>query len=394
MGELGQNELDQLSTGRKLGFDFRMEEGTFVFEGLTRAEDVADQLYLFAAKLAMPRWDAGPFERAKAAMLLSYGTYEGNPGGVLSRDLDWLMHGRDPRYATPTPDVLRSTSMEGFQDVWARILAQGPVEVDVFGDFNREATVEALSRTFGALAPREPAPAGQPVHADFPPATPQPLVLTHRGEPDQAAAVVAWPTGGGSDALPQSRKMDILAQIFSNRLLDALRERLGSSYSPSVGSDWPLDVMGGGNVLALAQLPPADVPAFFDAADEIAQDLAANGPDADELARVTEPMRQLLNRMQTGHTFWLNQLAGAGFDPNRVAFMRSLWTDYTEPTPAELQALAQQYLAGYEGWRLAVVPEQLANAPVTREQLAGEGAAGSGAPAISHVTIAEEQSPL
>ena len=407
MGELGQNELDRLSTGRKLGFDFRMEEGTFVFEGLTRAEDVADQLYLFAAKLAMPRWDPAPFERAKAAMLLSYDSYNGNPGGVLTRDLDWLLHDRDPLYATPSPEALRGATIEGFREAWSPILAQGPVEVDVFGDFDKEATIEALSRTFGALPVREPAPvAGVPVHADFPAATPEPIVLTHQGEADQAAAVIAWPTGGGTETLPQSRKLDILAQVFSNRLMDAMRERLGSSYSPSVGSDWPLDVKGGGNVLAVAQLPPEDVPAFFDAAEMIAQDLAANGPEADELGRVTEPMRQLLNRMQTGHTFWLNQLAGAGFDRNRVAHLRSLWADYTEPTPAELQALAQQYFGAYGGWRLAVMPQQLADAPVIRKPnvAVGEGAApasaGAGAPArtsaqaISDVTFAEQRPAL
>jgi zinc protease len=405
MGELGQNELDRLSTGRKLGFDFHMEEGTFVFEGLTRAEDVADQLYLFAAKLAMPRWDPAPFERAKAAMLLSYGSYNGNPGGVLSRDLDWLLHDRDPRYATPSPDALRGATAEGFREAWSPILTQGPVEVAVFGDFDKEATVQALSRTFGALSARGGVPAaGLPVHAEFPAATPDPVVLTHQGEADQAAAVIAWPTGGGTDGLPQSRKLDILAQVFSNRLMDAMRERLGSSYSPSVGSDWPLDVKGGGNVLAVAQLPPEDVPAFFDAAETIARDLAAKGPEADELARVTEPMRQLLNRMQTGHTFWLNQLAGAGFDPNRLANLRSLWTDYTEPTPAELQALAQQYLASYGGWRLAVMPQQLANAPVIRKPaVAVSGGpvpastalgSGNGAQSISDVTFADQRPPL
>jgi zinc protease len=28
LGTLGQNELDRLASGRKLGFDFRVEEGT------------------------------------------------------------------------------------------------------------------------------------------------------------------------------------------------------------------------------------------------------------------------------------------------------------------------------------------------------------------------------
>jgi len=358
LGPLGQEELDRIATGRKLGFTFRIEHGTFVFEGMTRAEDVADQLYLFAGKLAMPRWDAAPVERAKAGALLSYDSYDGSANGVISRDLDWLLHDRDPRFKTPTPDQLRAATPERFREVWSRLLKQGPVEVDVFGDFDREATVAALSRTFGAMAPREAKdPAILPVKPEFPKPNAQPLVLTHHGELDQAAAVIAWPTGGGSDGLPQSRKLELLSQIFSNRLLDALRERAGASYSPYVTSQWPLDVDSGGSIIALAQLSPMQVPAFFDAAEKIAHDLAETGPTADEISRVTEPMRQLLYRLQTGHTFWLNQLEGASFDGNRLAYLPSLISDYTRTTPAEMQALAARYLGAHGGWRMAVVPE-------------------------------------
>ena len=358
IGPLGQNELDRLATGRKLGLSFRVEEGAFVFEGLTRATDVADQIYLFAAKLGMPRWDAAPVERAKATLLLAYDTYGGDPNGVINRDLEWLLRDRDPRFATPTPEALRQTTPEGFKQVWSRLLAQGPIEVDVFGDVDREAVVEALSRTFGALPPREPAPAEMLARrTTFPEPTDTPVVLNHRGEADQAAAVIAWPAGAGSAGLPQSRKLDLLAQIFSNRLLDAMRERAGASYSPFVDSNWPLDTDSGGNVLALAQLPPEQVPAFFAAAEEIAADLAANGPTADEIARVTEPMLQLLNRAQTGHGFWLQQLQGSTFDRNRLIFLRTLMSDYTQVTPEEMRAIAARYLGAQRGWRLAVLPQ-------------------------------------
>ncbi|HYD23174.1 MAG TPA: insulinase family protein [Croceibacterium sp.] len=356
VGPLTQDQLELLAAGRKLTFGFRVEEGSFVFEGLTRAEDVADQLYLFAAKLAMPRWDTAPVERAKASALLSYDSYAGNPDGVINRDLAWLLNGRDPRYGTPGPEALRQATPEGFQRVWSRLLAQGPVEVDVFGDFDRETVVAALSRTFGALPPRPSAAAPSPA-SRFPQANATPQVLTHRGEADQAAAAIAWPTGGGSQALPQSRKLEILAQIFSNRLLDALRERLGASYSPYVGASWPLDAPTGGNLLALAQLPPEQVPAFFAAAEDIAEDLATAGPTADELARVTEPMKQLLARLQTGHTFWLNQLQGATFDRNRLAYLPTVFSDYTDVTPEEVRALAARYLGGHGGYRVAVLPE-------------------------------------
>ncbi|MEO6153265.1 MAG: insulinase family protein [Croceibacterium sp.] len=364
IGPLGQDALDRILSGRKIGLSFNVEDGTFVFEGLTRDVDVADQLYLFAAKLAQPRWDVAPFERAKASGILGYEAYSGNPTGLINRDLDFWLSDHDPRYAAPDPAHLKAATPEKFKQVWSRLLAQGPIEVEVFGDFNRDTVVQALSKTFGALPPRQPVPADVLAKGvRFPMANARPLVVTHHGDADQAAALIAWPTGGGSAGLPQSRKLELLAQIVSNRLIDALRERSGASYSPTVASQWPLDVGSGGKIIALAQLPPSQVPAFFAEADKIADDLVKNGPTADELARVTEPMLQLLNRMLPAHTFWINQLQGAAYDPNRIAYLPSLVKDYTETTRAEMQALAARYLGQHEGYRVAIVSDK---APAAR----------------------------
>ncbi|APE28272.1 zinc protease [Aurantiacibacter gangjinensis] len=356
VGPLRQNELDRVAAGSLLSFDFAINDGHFLFQGLTRQEDLANQLYLFAAKLAQPGWDPAPVERAIASMRLAYDSYGRDPNGVLTRDLDWLLRDRDPRFATPTPADLDAASPEGFRRTWSRLLSQGPVEVAVFGDIDRQATVDALAATFGALPPRVPlAPEVENRSMSFPEA--DTVRLTHTGDADQSAAVIAWPTAGGSDGLTQSRKLDILAQVFSNRLIDGLRERAGAAYSPFVVSDWPLDLDTGGTIFALVQIDPSLMDAFFDEAETIAQDLAANGPTADELERVVEPVRQRIERASTGHTFWLNQLQGSAFDPNRALYLRTLLNDYVNATPQEVQALAQRYLTSREGFRIAVVPE-------------------------------------
>jgi zinc protease len=114
----------------------------------------------------------------------------------------------------------------------------------------------------------------------------------------------------------------------------------------------------GGRFVAMAQLPPDLVPDFFTAADKIASDLAATGPTADELSRATEPLRQLLLRLETGHTFWLNQLEGATTDPNKVRMLPSLMRDYTQVSPDEMRALAAKYLQPGEAYRIEVLPEK------------------------------------
>lgn len=358
IGELGQNELDRLATGRKLGFDFAIGEGVFTFTAQTRPDDVAGQLYLFAAKLANPRWDADPVIRAKAAAGLAYNTYSTSPGGVLQRDLDFVATGNDARFATPSPEALEAATPEGFRAVWEPLLKQGPVEVLVFGEVDPEAIAEQLRLTFGALPPREPiAPEIAARVPGFAKASDGPSVLYHRGDANQAAAAVIWPSGGGMASIRESRQLEILTQLFNNRLLDALRERAGASYSPQVFSNWPTDVESGGRITALAQLEPDFVPIFFAEADRIARDLAANPPAADELERVTGPLGQMIQRASTGNQFWLYNLEGASFDPQRVALLRSLLVDYTQTTPEVMQFLAERYFTQRQPLRLAVIPQ-------------------------------------
>ena len=358
VGTLGQEELDRISTGRKMGFDFAIEDGNFEFSADTRPADLNDQLYLFAAKFAMPRWDVAPVVRAKAAARLQYESYSASPQGVLERDLKYLKRGRDTRFHTPTPREIDAVTALGFRQVWQPILENGPIEVQLFGDFDRATAIAALERSFGALAKRPPLPGTTgPATAQSLPPSANPVVLSHRGDANQAAALVSWPTGGGTAGLAESRQLEILTQLFSNRLLDRMREKLGASYSPQVFSEWPIDLDSGGAIMALGQLDPKSLPVFFATADEIAAELIAKPVTADELARVTEPLRQQLTRASSSSAFFMYQLEGATADPVRIAALRTLLSDYTRTTPERMQALAAKYLGQNKSWRAAVVPE-------------------------------------
>jgi len=373
IGELGQEELDRLSTGRKFGFDFETGDGAFTFFAQTREADLEEQLYLFAAKLAMPGWDPNPVIRAKAAGKLAYESYAASPGGILQRDLEFLLHDSDSRFRTPTPEMFDAATPEEFRKVWDPLLKQGPVEVLVFGEFDKAAAIETLRKTFGALPPRETPSADVLNRAvEFPEAG-ETVVRYHRGDANQAAAVVAWPSGAGVDNLRESRHLEVLASVFNNRLMDAMREHAGASYSPVVRSEWPSDVNSGGRIAALAQLRPEDVPVFFAEAERIAKELATDPVGEDEYNRVVEPLRQYVSRASTGNLFWLYQLEGSTVDDRRIEMLRYLLADYTQVPPERLQALAQKYFGSREGWQLAVIPQgqELATA-------VGDGAAAAG----------------
>jgi zinc protease len=357
IGPFGQNEIDRLASGRKINFEFETGEDAFVMRAQTRKADLNDQLRLMATKLSSPRWDAAPVQRAKAAVKIGYDSYAASTSGVLNRDLAGLLRGGDPRWTVPTPEVANTLTPKEFRSFWEPLLKTGPIEVLVFGDVTQDEAKAAVASTFGALKKRPGAPIVSP-QMNGPKPTSQPILRYHKGQPDQAAAVVAWPTYGGIASSYESRKLDLLSLIFGDRMFDQLREAEGESYSPNVDSYWPTAFTGGGNFSVIAQLKPERILRFYTLTKAIAADLASKPPSADEIQRAVTPMKERITRASTGSSFWLRNLEGASTDPQRIAALKSVLIDYSRITPQDLQETARKWLKSDQMMQLTVLPEK------------------------------------
>ena len=110
----------------------------------------------------------------------------------------------------------------------SRCCRPGPIEVDLFGDFHaRGRALPRSNAAFGAL-PMRTSVAPPPLTPHLPAHNDTPLVLTHRGDPDAAAAHCRLAhRRGGRTGLRESRQLELLAQIYSNRLVrrDARKDR-------------------------------------------------------------------------------------------------------------------------------------------------------------------------
>ncbi len=357
IGTLKQDQLDRLTSGRQINLDFNTDDESFQLRALTREADLKDQLRLMAAKLAFPGWDPAPVTRARSAALVGIATVDSTPQGVLGGELPLILRGGDQRWARPGRAEIEALTPQAFRKFWEPLLAQGPIELSLFGDFDRAAAIAAINETFGALKPRKavmPTRDGAvvaPLRANA-----VPIVKTHKGSAEQALAVISWPSGSGRANVFESRQLDILAQIFSDRLFEQFREGEGASYSPDVSSSWPMALQGGGSFTVMSQVKPETVPAFYTRAQAIAADLAAKPVTADELERAVGPMRQMLARATSGNTFWLNQLSGATANPDKVATLLSWPGDLRRMTPEALQQVAAKYLVPGKSASLSILP--------------------------------------
>ncbi len=359
IGKFGRTDIDQLTNGRRIELNFAIDNDAFELSATTRPEDLADQLKLIATKLEYPGWRPGPVERVKALVESEYASYEMSASAVLGRDLNYLLSSRDPRWKSPDPKDVQALTPKSFQTFWQPLLASGPVEVIIFGDFDRAAALTALQSTIGAMKPRKAAPiAAGSDKITFPAANSQPLKLTHKGASDQVAAAIAWPTGGGIDTIAEGRRLEILAAIFRDRLFEKFRAEQAASYSPDMASSWPDKMNSGGYLLAYSQVQPKDVDRFYAFAAEVAADLKAKAVSADELQRAVEPQKQFIERIMSGNYFWMTQLKGATYNPKRYTSLRSLYSDFSRVTPEQLQSLAQKYFRDDTSWKLLVEPEK------------------------------------
>ncbi|WHO40769.1 insulinase family protein [Sphingobium sp. AP49] len=361
IGKLGQRELDDLTNGRRMGMGFGVDDDAFEMQAVTRPADYQDQLRLFAAKLLQPGWDPAPIARVKTGATVAYDAMSRAPDSVLARDLNWLLHDKDVRFRTPSKAEIEALTPQSFRQTWEPILASGPIEIQIFGQVKPEDAINAVAATFGALPPRPdvPVPAANKVQR-FPAHVDAPVVLRHKGDKEQAAAVMAWPTSGGFAMTKEARQLEILTQIFNDRLFDRLRSTEGAAYSPSVQNSWPFSYDGGGYILVTSQVRPDRIKYFYSVVEETAADLAKTPISADELQRAVAPMRQLLMRASTGNAFWMSQMEGATHDPRYVTAMQTMSQDMLNVTPADIQALARKYLVAGKSWSAVVLPEGVA----------------------------------
>lgn len=358
IGKLDRTKLDQLMNGRRIELSFAVDNDAFEWSATTRPEDLADQLTLIATKMQYPGWQAAPVERAKAIAASDYDSFEMSAVAMMQRDLQYLATSKDARWKVPTPAEIKSLTPKAFRTFWEPLLASGPVEVLLFGDFERDAAVAALGKSLGAIKKRDATP--MPMGADstsFPAATTEPVRLTHKGPKDQTSAIVAWPTGGGLAGISEGRELEVLASVFRDRLFEKFRSEQAASYSPDMQNYWPDEFRAGGYLMAYSQVQPKDVERFYAFAAEVAADLKQNPVSPDELQRATEPLKQYVERVMTGNQFWMNQLEGATYVPQRFTALGRLYADYAGVSAARVQELARKYFRDDKAWKLLIEPE-------------------------------------
>lgn len=356
--DLSTEEIDQVLASKIYGADFAAGEDAFVLQGGTRPQDLATQLQVLAAYSSNPGYRAEAFQRLRTYASTLEAQLSATPSGVMSRDLNRLLHGDDLRFAFPDSQQIASATPETFKSVLQRPVADGPIDVVIVGDIPLEQAIELTAATFGALPPRADEPvAAEARQVSLPHASADPLVLHHKGRADQAIAFAEWPTDDFFANPQQARTLRVLAAIMENRLLDDLREAKGVTYSPQAGTHADLTFPHYGYLSAVVEIPPAKMGAFYADLAKISADLKSKDVSADELERAKKPLVDQLEKSRASNEYWLEQLSGAYEDPRRLDALRSVVPSLSGVSAEQIRDAARLYLDDSKLWKLEITPE-------------------------------------
>jgi len=355
-GALSRDELDRALAGRSTDVVFGITEDRFFLKGTTISEEIPLLFQLFYTFLQDPGFREEAFELSMARFKQQYLELSRSTDGAMVLHGRRFLAGGDSRFGLPSFEAFSQLTLDDVRSWVGPLLANAVFEVSVVGDFDVQTVIDLAGRYFGSLPGRH-AP-GPPLR-ETGPAFPVSRSLIHRvhTEIPKGLVVVAYPTEDMWN-IHRTRRLNVLGEVFSDRLRERIREKLGAAYSPFAFNRPSRAYRGYGVFQAFIQTAPDEADIVRREVMAMAAELARTGVRPEELKRALEPTITSIKDMLRTNGYWLNTvLSGSRRHPEQLDWNRSIVGDYAAISAHELSVLAEKYLDNRKAATIVVLPE-------------------------------------
>ena len=357
LGEHSADEIKRVFAGKSVGVNFAVEDDSFVLAGRTTPEALSDQLLLMRAFLVDPGYRQEALRQAHKLFERIYLEAKQDLRGVLNNEVARLIHGGDERFGLPERDLMMERTLAEVGAWLEGYLIRSYLEISIVGDFDKEQTLELVSKIFGTLQERRES---KPLYLNE-----RQLMFTRdrswatfsaNTEIPKAISAVYWPTDDIWD-ISRTRRLSLLAAVLDDRMRVRIREDLGEVYSIQA-SNRPSDTFnhfGVLRVITVSNPPQADRVAKL--VKEIAGELQSGGVSADELDRALRPLLTGLKDWVRNNRYWLETVMASSQEyPQRLAWAKNMIPDYQSITVEDVDGMARRYLLPENGLAVTIVP--------------------------------------
>ncbi len=353
-GRLRKTELERVLAGSTVSYDFQVKRASFIWRGNALKKDMELLFQVMQTVVVDPGFRKEVYESAKESYKQSYQRLERDIKGGMRFYVKRFLAGGHPSFGWPLWKDFSTINFLPLQNWIFEELHSGRLEISIVGDFDRATLVELCKKYFGGLEVRDGGkqsvdkitfPEGKMVNKSV------------NSSIDKSLVVLAWPTTDFWD-ISRTRRLNMLAKIFDDRLRLVIREKLGAAYSPVVYSFSSRHFNDYGFLIAQMVVEPGKVDMIREAVLVIGTSLQKEGISEDELKRAKAPTLTSLRDMVRTNGYWMNSVLARSYaHPEQLQWSQTILPDYEVIKSEEINALAQQYL----------LPERVATAIIQPE---------------------------
>jgi zinc protease len=355
LGALAKHEIEEVLAGKNTRVGFTVREDRFVFQGHTIPSEIHLLFQLLYAHIQDQGYRPEAHKLALERIKQKHEALSNHVDGALQLKGMRFLAGGDPRFGFPAFEDVSRLTLADVRNWISPELETSPLEVSVVGDFDLATVINTAGQYLGGLAPR---PGFGSMTAAHSPVFPQgqAIEIGVQTQIPNGLIVLAYPTEDFWD-IHRTRRLSILAEVFSERLRVRIREKLGASYSPFAYNRSSRAYSGYGVFKSLIHVDPASAPLVVSEVKQIAEDLTQKVISEDELRRAVDPVVTSIKDLRRTNEYWLNSVLTASQRfPQQIEWSRNMMQDYASIKSQELHELAQTYLDNTRAATIIIKP--------------------------------------
>jgi zinc protease len=350
------DQIGEALAGKDVDIGFKINDNYFALTGSGDTKEAETVFQLIYTYLKDPGFSSKGLSLSKTQYKQMYEALKRTPDGIMRIEGNRFLAKGDPRFGYLSPKKINTITLEEIENWLKPIFESSPIEVSIVGDFDQDTIIKYASTYLGSLEKRVKSNGVSGVNHDvfFPKG--ETLKIDLDTKIDKGMVRIAFLTDDYWDIMT-TRKLSMLARVFSERLRKIVREELGASYSPYVYNNPSLIYDGYGVMHAVVNVLPETWEIVYNAVEKIAGQLALEGVEPKEVDLVKKPLLNQLKVLRQTNGYWLNSVLANSFKhPERLEWATHLVSGYSGITHEDLTNLAKQYLKIDEAALIVIKP--------------------------------------
>jgi len=354
-GTLEKDDVERALAGKNTDVFFEIDEDKFSFNGTTVTKEIKLLFQLLYAHMVDTGYRENAYKLSIKRLEQKYKALSSSIDGAMMLSGRRFLAGGDSRFGLPLFDELKNLTLKDIQSWIDGPLEHGRLEVSVVGDFDIDLVIETASKYLGSLPARKGHKIAKRLNLlKFPVA--QSLKIEVPTKINKGIVIIAYPSEDLWD-IKRSRRLSVLAEIYSDRLRENIREKLGAAYSAFAFNSPKRAYPGYGVFFSMAYIDPKQVILIESEMKKIASDISKNGVTQEELKRALNPTLTSIKEMLRKNTYWLHTVLSQSMTyPQQLQWSRTVLNDYASINVDEVSAFAKKYLDNDKAATIIIKP--------------------------------------